>query len=269
MDKTELPSCYQGAQRRGTVPQTTPQTLLYHTGYLFVSHIVQYHQCILKLTQENQTTMSRIYRVPRTTNTTRSDGGEGAPGLQSGVNVIALIVASSCVLLLCAIFVFFARYIEKTAALQQAEQDAESQDTTSSEEEMKRKRKESISNGLHVKEWVPDDPPAKSTEGDQDTPPSGEAVEAPAPQTQEAPPINSSPTSCVMGSDDCESVVGGEEMAGCAICLSHFKPQQLVCESTNSSCQHVFHKDCMVDWLMLKHHDTCPMCREIYLLITV
>jgi hypothetical protein len=136
-----------------------------------------------------------------------------------------------------------------------------------SKEERKRKRKVQISNGLIVYEWVPDEPPVESTEGDhQDTPSPGEAVEAPQPP---APPINSSPASCVMGSDDCESIAGeDDEMAGCAICLSHFKPQQLVCKSNNSLCQHVFHKDCMVDWLM-KRHDNCPMCREVYVLKAV
>jgi hypothetical protein len=134
------------------------------------------------------------------------------------------------------------------------------------EEERRRQRKEFVSNGLIVKEWVPDDPPFESsTEGVQDTPPSDDTVEAPQPP---APPINLSPTSCALGSDDCESLAGEEDMAGCAICLSHFKPQELVCESNNSSCQHVFHKDCMIDWLM-KHHKNCPMCREIYLLKTV
>jgi hypothetical protein len=139
-----------------------------------------------------------------------------------------------------------------------------------SKAERRRKRREFISNGLIVKEWVPlDDPQVESTEGDQDTPPAGEAVEATQPP---APPINSSLVSCAMGSDDCESLDGSldgeEEMAGCAICLRHFKPQQLVCVSNNTSCQHVFHKDCMVDWLM-KDHDECPMCREFYLLKTV
>jgi hypothetical protein len=133
-------------------------------------------------------------------------------------------------------------------------------DMASHENKQERRREQSILNGLNVKEWMPDGTPVESTEGDQDTPPSGDAVEAPQ-------SIKSSLASCAMGSDDCESLAG-KEMAGCAICLSHFKPQQLVCESNNSSCQHVFHKDCMVDWLM-KHHDTCPMCREVYILKTV
>jgi hypothetical protein len=136
-----------------------------------------------------------------------------------------------------------------------------------SKEERREEKKECISNGLFVKEWVPDDPPVESTEADQDTSPSGEKT-VQAPQSALAAQIKSSPVLCTMGSDDCESLAEEEEMAGCSICLSHFKPQQLVCESNNSSCQHVFHKDCMVDWLM-KNHDDCPMCREVYLLKAV
>jgi hypothetical protein len=130
-----------------------------------------------------------------------------------------------------------------------------------SKEERRRKRRELIYNGLIIKEWLPVDPQVESTTEDQDTPTPGEAVEAPQPPP---PLINSSPVSCEMGSDDCESLDGEEEMAGCAICLRHFKPHQFVCVSNNSSCQHVFHKDCMVDWLM-KDHNECPMCREVYL----
>jgi hypothetical protein len=183
-------------------------------------------------------------------------------------DVVSLTVFPLMVLALCSLIVCFAMLMRQRMALAlallRAEEDAEHLEM---EEERKRERKESISNELNVREWVPDDPPVESTGGDQDTPPSGEkAVEAPDPP---APPINSSPTSCAMGSDDCGSFVAGEdEMAGCAICLSHFEPQQLVCESNNSSCQHIFHRDCMVDWLM-KHQDTCPMCREVYLLKTV
>jgi hypothetical protein len=128
-------------------------------------------------------------------------------------------------------------------------------------EERTRKRKEIISNGLIVKEW-----PFESTEGDQGTPPPGGMFGAPQPP---APMINSYSASFV--SLDCESFVAGEdeeETAGCAICLCSFKPQQLVCESKNTLCRHVFHGDCMVDWL-IKEHDTCPLCREAYLATTV
>jgi hypothetical protein len=125
------------------------------------------------------------------------------------------------------------------------EEDAAAQET----EEERRKRKESISNGLNVKEWVPDDPPIEeSAEGE--------------------PRINSSSASCAKGGVDCDPLVREEETAGCAICLSQFKSQQFVCESNNSSCRHIFHKDCMVDWLM-KNHEECPMCREVYLVKTV
>jgi hypothetical protein len=166
------------------------------------------------------------------------------------------------------LIVIFTRLCERNRVLRRVEEDEASQDER--EEEKRRTRKESILTGLDVKEWSPDDTPVESTEGDEDTPPSGEAVEeAPQPPAPTpALPINSSPVACAMGSDDCESSVGEEEMAGCAICLSHFKPQQLVCESNNSLCQHVFHKECMVDWLT-NHHETCPMCREVYLLKTV
>jgi hypothetical protein len=170
---------------------------------------------------------------------------------------------------LCSVIVIFAILREKRAFRRaRAEANVASHE---SREDRKRKRKELISEGLIVNEWLPDDPPVESTKGDQATQPSGEAVEAEAPQSQPqppAPPNNSSPASCVMGSDDCESLAGEDEMAGCAICLSHFKPQELVCRSNNLSCQHVFHRDCMVDWLM-KRHDSCPICREIYLLKTV
>ena len=135
-----------------------------------------------------------------------------------------------------------------------------------SKQERREEKKECISNGLIVREWVPEaDLPVEPMKVDQDTQIPDDAVTVPQPPALQ---ISSSPASCAMRSDDCKSLAGEEEMAGCAICLSHFESQQLVCESNNSSCQHVFHKDCMVDWLM-KYHDDCPMCREVYLLKTV
>jgi hypothetical protein len=175
---------------------------------------------------------------------------------------------------ICSLIVLFARLRVKAALQAQQEQDAASHNRKEERRcDATRSRMEFISNGLIIKEWVspnesPNDQPVESAEGDQDNPtPSGETVEAsppPPPSSQ----INSSLVPCAMGGDDCDSFAREDEMADCAICLSHFKPQQLVCESNNSSCRHVFHKDCMVDWLM-KHHDECPMCREIYLIKAV
>ena len=49
----------------------------------------------------------------------------------------------------------------------------------------------------------------------------------------------------------------------CLICLARFKGGDIVCESNNVACIHVFHSLCMEEWLM--NHDVCPVCREIYL----
>jgi hypothetical protein len=196
------------------------------------------------------------------------DGAEDAFPPPTKVNdvVLGLIAFSLVISVLCLMAVINARLREKREKLALQEETEENVASQERKEERKRKLKEFISNGLIVKEWVPDDAPVvQSTESDQDNPPSGEAVEASQPP---APLINSSLVSCAMGSDDCKSSAGEGEIADCAICLSHFKPQQLVCESNNSSCQHVFHKDCMVDWLMKKHND-CPLCREVYLIKAV
>lgn len=50
----------------------------------------------------------------------------------------------------------------------------------------------------------------------------------------------------------------------CAICLSAFEEGDLVCESRNVACRHVFHQTCMEEWLV-KYHDRCPVCRRFYL----
>jgi hypothetical protein len=233
-------------------------------------------------------------------NTTCCDGAEDAfPRARTQINVVGLTVFSLVITGLCLMGLLNARARENREILALQAQAVENAASQESKEERKIKRKEFILNGLRVKEWALDGAPVvESTEGDQNTPlsgeaaesrqppalpvsassascvgsndcedqntpPSAEAVEAPQPLS---PPINSfSPASCAMGSDDCDSLAGDDEMAGCAICLSPFKPQQLVCESDNPSCRHIFHKDCMVDWLM-KLHDDCPMCREAYLL---
>jgi hypothetical protein len=196
-------------------------------------------------------------------NATCCGGGEEVLP-RAHIDVVAITVFSLVVVALSSLLVVFVRLRERLALQAQLQEDVASRDRKA---ERRITRKKFISDGLIVKEWVPSDDQrvVESTEGDEDSPPSDKAIEVSQPP---APPVkSSSPVSCAMGSDDCESLAGEEEMAGCAICLSQFKPQQLVCESNNSSCRHIFHKDCMVDWLT-KLHDDCPMCREVYLLQT-
>ena len=49
----------------------------------------------------------------------------------------------------------------------------------------------------------------------------------------------------------------------CPICLAEFEDDQDVCKSKNDKCQHMFHLDCMIEWLM--KHNECPLCRNDYL----
>lgn len=57
-----------------------------------------------------------------------------------------------------------------------------------------------------------------------------------------------------------------EEPLECAICLSEFEKDQIVCNSNNRACRHTFHFRCAEEWLL--KHDGCPICRETYLLET-
>eukprot|EP00980_Cylindrotheca_fusiformis_P008383 scaffold1772_cov80-Cylindrotheca_fusiformis.AAC.11 len=45
----------------------------------------------------------------------------------------------------------------------------------------------------------------------------------------------------------------------CVICLEGYEARQTICTATTTQCNHVFHQDCMEEWL--KDHDNCPMCR--------
>lgn len=68
------------------------------------------------------------------------------------------------------------------------------------------------------------------------------------------------------GKDDnsaCSTVSLDSTFEGCAICLAHYRQHQNVCESSNPACTHIFHEECMVNWLM-KHH-RCPICRQRYI----
>jgi len=55
----------------------------------------------------------------------------------------------------------------------------------------------------------------------------------------------------------------GENGVTCSICLVDYEVGDEICLSENPKCKHVFHKTCMVEWLLL--HNECPCCRTSYL----
>jgi hypothetical protein len=49
--------------------------------------------------------------------------------------------------------------------------------------------------------------------------------------------------------------------ACCSICLTAFEPG--VCVMTGTTCAHVFHSSCCMEWL--RQHDQCPYCRQEFM----
>ena len=51
----------------------------------------------------------------------------------------------------------------------------------------------------------------------------------------------------------------------CAICLLQYRPGNYVMWSSNGECRHVFHRDCILTWLLRKDDALCryqcPCCR--------
>jgi Ring finger domain len=55
----------------------------------------------------------------------------------------------------------------------------------------------------------------------------------------------------------------GDNSKACAICLDEYADGDDVCISYNRRCKHVFHRSCIINWLM--NDETCPCCRQIFL----
>jgi hypothetical protein len=49
------------------------------------------------------------------------------------------------------------------------------------------------------------------------------------------------------------------QMEECCICLDGYTAGEVICASKVKECEHVFHKDCLLEWI--KNHDPCPLCR--------
>jgi len=52
-------------------------------------------------------------------------------------------------------------------------------------------------------------------------------------------------------------------LQSCSICFDEYKENDEICCSKNRGCKHVFHKKCIVQWLM--RNDDCPLCRAPFL----
>jgi len=52
----------------------------------------------------------------------------------------------------------------------------------------------------------------------------------------------------------------------CAICLTAYQPQCYVSWSPNKECQHAFHRDCILTWLLKQDEPLCPCCRRPFIL---
>lgn len=52
----------------------------------------------------------------------------------------------------------------------------------------------------------------------------------------------------------------------CAVCLESYDVGDHVVWSTNKSCHHAFHEECVTDWLVKMQGDhPCPCCRQVFI----
>jgi Ring finger domain len=45
----------------------------------------------------------------------------------------------------------------------------------------------------------------------------------------------------------------------CSICLDGYKTGETICRSKMNECHHIFHQECIVEWMI--DNDVCPLCR--------
>ena len=66
------------------------------------------------------------------------------------------------------------------------------------------------------------------------------------------------PQETVEHGETLDEEINEDDRAQCAICLDNFWEGDEVCSSPNTDCNHVFHYDCIYQWLL--KHDECPYC---------
>jgi hypothetical protein len=62
-----------------------------------------------------------------------------------------------------------------------------------------------------------------------------------------------------LGGDDLSA--GHEHSSECVVCMEPFRVGDVVSWSNSMKCLHVFHNECITEWLQHPKHDDCPYCR--------
>lgn len=62
---------------------------------------------------------------------------------------------------------------------------------------------------------------------------------------------------------DAEATTKLDSVEPCAICLNDYQVDDILCWSQSQRCKHIFHRDCMEEWLLRQNE--CPCCRGNYL----
>jgi len=70
-------------------------------------------------------------------------------------------------------------------------------------------------------------------------------------------PVTTAAITTFDGFDDDEDV--------CPICLDNFEVGDTVMFSRNNSCAHVFHEECLLQWLLEQRENECPTCRACFI----
>jgi hypothetical protein len=52
----------------------------------------------------------------------------------------------------------------------------------------------------------------------------------------------------------------------CAICLEAYEPEEMIVWSCNDECPHIYHRECMADYLVSFKGEgsPCPYCRQMF-----
>lgn len=68
---------------------------------------------------------------------------------------------------------------------------------------------------------------------------------------------------------DVESGLTSSVAPTCSICLAEYQHDDSISRSINPDCEHLFHKDCILDWLVAsieqQSSPECPICRREFL----